>query len=115
MDQATGKPYYFHPVTKETSWTRPWLAPPPPRPPPPGPPPPGSTGGALPSGWQQHMDQATGKQYYFHSVTKETTWTRPAPAPPPPPPPAMQPTLPKASQPPSLPLPTAVTVDRHRF
>mmetsp|Transcript_25073 Transcript_25073/g.58123 ORF Transcript_25073/g.58123 Transcript_25073/m.58123 type:complete len:283 (+) Transcript_25073:57-905(+) len=60
----------------------------------------------LPPNWVEHKDPSTGKTYYYNSVTKETTWTRPGlssstGAPPPPAPPG-GPGTPKAPLPSSL-------------
>jgi hypothetical protein len=34
-------------------------------------------GGALPLGWEEFKDEATGEAYYFHAVRGQTTWERP--------------------------------------
>lgn len=31
----------------------------------------------LPDGWKQVQDAVSGKDYYFHTKTKQTQWTRP--------------------------------------
>jgi len=36
-----------------------------------------SPGGALPSGWSEMYDEASGASYYFNDVTGETSWTAP--------------------------------------
>ncbi|XP_078100998.1 LOW QUALITY PROTEIN: rho GTPase-activating protein 27-like [Sander vitreus] len=65
----------------------------PPSPPPgPAPSPPGSSSGMISpasplrpqDGWQVHTDQDSGKVFYFHPVSKQTTWSNPrGPTPPP--------------------------------
>jgi len=35
---------------------------------------------ALPSPWQEHMDEASGRPYFFNPLTQETTWNSPAAA-----------------------------------
>ena len=35
---------------------------------------------ALPKGWEQVLDKESGRVYYFHSVTRATTWDRPTAA-----------------------------------
>ncbi|CAE7345607.1 NEDD4 [Symbiodinium natans] len=65
----------------------------------------------LPPNWAEHKDPSTGKTYYYNSVTKETTWTRPSSsigAPPPPAPPG-GPGTPKAPLAPSLSGPKPLT------
>jgi alpha-tubulin suppressor-like RCC1 family protein len=47
----------------------------------------------LPPGWKKVKDESSGRSYYYHQETKETSWKRPKPIeenemPPPPPPPA---------------------------
>lgn len=41
------------------------------------PPPPPNDSGALPDGWTEVLDQASGRMYYVHRATHETTWSRP--------------------------------------
>lgn len=74
-DPSSGKVYYCNRVTGESSWTVP-------------------TGGvdvaasapaaapaaaspALPAGWEQAADPASGKQYYFNRATGQTSWEPP--------------------------------------
>lgn len=35
------------------------------------------TSGALPAGWAQTVDPASGATYYYHAATSQTTWIRP--------------------------------------
>jgi len=66
VDPASGKTYYFNPVTRQTSWTLPGAAAPPPPPP------------SMPATrWQEGIDPKTGKKYYMDHVTQTTTWERP--------------------------------------
>jgi hypothetical protein len=43
--------------------------------------------GALPDGWVEYFDKASGRQYYYNVHTKTTTWYKPRKDKPPPPPP----------------------------
>merc|ERR1711935_1181751 len=43
--------------------------------------------GALPHGWLEYIDEASGRPYYFNVHTKVTTWYKPTGGPKPPPPP----------------------------
>ena len=80
VDQNTGKTYYYHTLTKGTRWDRPedydealdkkrsakakkkaTQKPKPKR--------------AI---WKEATDQNSGKTYYFHTITKEVTWIKPA-------------------------------------
>ncbi|XP_068581722.1 rho GTPase-activating protein 27 isoform X2 [Cebidichthys violaceus] len=91
MDQDSGKQFYFHPVTRQTTWSDPRSSPPPPD---------GdldqSTGGeggqlTSPSpllspassqgsaGWDQLMDEASGRFYYHNPTSGATTWSAPEP------------------------------------
>jgi len=64
----------------------------------------------LPPGWKKVKDEASGRHYYYHQATKETSWKRPkqveddAPPPPPPPPPAEE-MPPPPPEPAAAPLP----------
>ena len=40
--------------------------------------PPASAYANLPMGWSATVDEGTGKTYWFHSITNEVTWTKPA-------------------------------------
>ena len=37
----------------------------------------GSQGGALPAGWKEKVDKASGRTYYYHKASKKTQWKRP--------------------------------------
>merc|ERR1719379_1781726 len=63
-DPASGRPYFCNRATGETSWTPPAAQAPAPAPAPMAPPMP--TASALPPGWEQTTDQASGKLYYFN-------------------------------------------------
>ncbi|XP_051275791.1 rho GTPase-activating protein 27 isoform X3 [Dicentrarchus labrax] len=90
-DQESGKVFYFHPVTRQTSWSNPR-----------GPPPPpardmdqskGSEGGQLTSpspllspassqglcGWEQLVDEVSGRFYYYNPASGATSWAAPEP------------------------------------
>ena len=43
--------------------------------------------GALPDGWVEYFDKASGRTYYYNVHTKTTTWYKPRKDKPPPPPP----------------------------
>eukprot|EP00727_Mastigamoeba_balamuthi_P000008 m51a1_g10003 hypothetical protein (1545) ;mRNA; f:80223-85610 len=89
-DPATGRPYYFNPVTRETSWNPPVAEPP------------------LPPGWQKAMDPRTGRVFYIDHNTRQTSWTPPSFAPPPAAVPSLQQPPPQASMPPMSPASPAV-------
>eukprot|EP00658_Telonema_sp_P-2_P080740 TRINITY_DN8100_c0_g1_i8.p1 TRINITY_DN8100_c0_g1~~TRINITY_DN8100_c0_g1_i8.p1 ORF type:complete len:375 (+),score=45.15 TRINITY_DN8100_c0_g1_i8:60-1184(+) len=83
-DPSTGKPYYYN-EAGETRWERPAemdSVPAPVAAPPP-------IGGGR-GEWREVTDQSSGKPYYYNTITKETSWTKPAglsePAPQGPPP-----------------------------
>ena len=42
------------------------------------PPPPAAPPGGLPDGWQEVNDPATGRVYYYHAPTGQSSWSRPA-------------------------------------
>ncbi|KAM9391893.1 rho GTPase-activating protein 27 isoform 2-T2 [Pholidichthys leucotaenia] len=89
-DNDSGKVYYFHPVTKQATWSSPH-----------GPSPPsardvdqsrGREGGQLASpptssaassqdstGWVQQLDEASGRTYYYSRSTGASSWTLPEP------------------------------------
>ncbi|KAM9345722.1 rho GTPase-activating protein 27-like [Symphorus nematophorus] len=90
-DQDSGKPFYFHPVTKQTTWSDPR-----------GPPPPpardvdrsrgGGDGGqrgtspVAPQGsgqgscvWEQLVDEVSGRFYYYDPTSGATSWVAPEP------------------------------------
>lgn len=86
-DQDSGKEFYFHPVTRQTTWTDPRS--------PPSPPPrdmdrsTGSGGGQLTSplpspassqdSWEQLLDEASGRFYYYNPTSGTTSWSAPGP------------------------------------
>jgi outer membrane protein assembly factor BamB len=69
VDKSSGKTYYVHRQTKETTWNRPAEL---------GAQPgvPGVDGGD--SEWKEVIDKNSGRPYYVHRQTKETRWDRPA-------------------------------------
>lgn len=73
-DPTSGHPYFFHAATNETTWVRPKPVDPGP---PPGPPPPSAKSDALPEGWQQATDDASGHVYYWNAGTGERSWVKP--------------------------------------
>ncbi|KAM8845205.1 rho GTPase-activating protein 27 isoform 1-T1 [Spinachia spinachia] len=106
-DRHSGQEFYFHPVTRRTTWSNPKDLPPPLE---------GqldrsksSDGGQrtspLPSpassqdsaGWEQLVDEASGRFYYHNPSSGTTSWAAPEPPPPAPPPGA------PADRPPPLP------------
>uniref|UniRef100_UPI0037E9004C rho GTPase-activating protein 27-like isoform X2 n=1 Tax=Semicossyphus pulcher TaxID=241346 RepID=UPI0037E9004C len=90
-DQDSGKVFYFHPLTRQTTWSDPRSPPSPPsrdmdqsrR----------SEGGQLTSpsplfsptssqgscGWEQLVDDVTGRFYYYNPTSGATSWTPPDP------------------------------------
>ncbi|XP_061906408.1 rho GTPase-activating protein 27-like isoform X2 [Entelurus aequoreus] len=76
-DQESGKVFYFHPVTLQTTWSDP-REPCPPSPADSDPP-----GGLLspPSPqqelWEQLLDQTSGRFYYYNPTSGATSWTAP--------------------------------------
>ncbi|KAE8282661.1 hypothetical protein D5F01_LYC18048 [Larimichthys crocea] len=92
-DQDSGKRFYFHPLTRQTTWSDPH-----------GPPPPpvrdmdqsssrGSDRGQLTSptplfsptssqgscGWEQLVDEVSGRFYYYNPTSGATSWSAPEP------------------------------------
>ncbi|XP_071320072.1 rho GTPase-activating protein 27-like isoform X2 [Trachinotus anak] len=90
-DQDSGKVYYYHPVTRQSTWSDPRS--------PPAPPTgdmdqsKGREGGQLASpspllspassqgscGWEQLVDEVSGRFYYYNPTTRATSWTAPEP------------------------------------
>ncbi|XP_072531286.1 rho GTPase-activating protein 27 isoform X2 [Salminus brasiliensis] len=80
-DQGSGKAFYYHPATQQSSWADP-------RSPPPTT---GMEASALPapvatspalsqsSEWEQLLDETTGRHYYYNHALKQTTWVAPEP------------------------------------
>ncbi|XP_056256528.1 rho GTPase-activating protein 27 isoform X2 [Seriola aureovittata] len=83
-DQDSGKVFYFHPVTRQTTWSDP-------RNPPHMDQSKGREGGQLTSpspllspassqsscGWEQLVDEVSGRFYYYNPTTRATSWTAP--------------------------------------
>nr|XP_046270588.1 rho GTPase-activating protein 12 isoform X2 [Scatophagus argus] len=90
-DQDSGKVFYFHPVTRETTWSDPHGVPPPPardmdqskgieEGQPTSPSPllsPASSQGSC--GWEQLVDEVSGRVYYYNPTSGATSWTIPEP------------------------------------
>ncbi|KAK2894330.1 rho GTPase-activating protein 27-like isoform X2 [Channa argus] len=64
-DQDSGKVFYYHPVTKHTTWSDP-------RSPPAGDMDPSSQGS-----WEQLVDEVSGRFYYYNPTTRATFWAPP--------------------------------------
>ncbi|XP_062293955.1 rho GTPase-activating protein 27-like isoform X2 [Scomber scombrus] len=90
-DQDSGKPFYYHPVTRQTTWSDP-------RSPPPLPAADmdqskGREGGHLTllsssssssssqgsCVWERLLDEASGRFYYYNPITRSTSWSAPEP------------------------------------
>uniref|UniRef100_A0A673GXE2 Rho GTPase-activating protein 27-like n=1 Tax=Sinocyclocheilus rhinocerous TaxID=307959 RepID=A0A673GXE2_9TELE len=86
-DHDSGKEYYYHPATGQSSWSDP-------RSPPAGagmesvtspiPVSTPSSAHSLGSDWEQLLDETTGRHYYYNYALKQTSWTAPEPSEPPP-------------------------------
>ncbi|XP_059204443.1 rho GTPase-activating protein 27 [Centropristis striata] len=85
-DQDSGKTFYFHPVTRQSTWSdpRPGAPAPPPRDPDPSPStltspllsPASSQGSGL---WETLVDDVSGRFYYYNPASGATSWTAPEP------------------------------------
>ena len=64
LDPLSGKTYFYHRTTKETSWEVPLSSS-------------RNTERNFPAGWSAATDQKSGLEYYFHE-SGETTWVRPS-------------------------------------
>ncbi|XP_069381533.1 rho GTPase-activating protein 27 isoform X2 [Paralichthys olivaceus] len=78
-DNDSGKMFYFHPVTRQTTWTDPnsSTAPPAALASPSQLLSPASSQGSC--CWEQLLDEASGRFYYFNLTTRATSWTAPEP------------------------------------
>ncbi|XP_060946897.1 rho GTPase-activating protein 27 isoform X1 [Limanda limanda] len=78
-DHDSGRMFYFHPVTRQTTWTDPHSPTAPPA----------ALASPSPllspassqdsSCWEQLLDEASGRFYYFNPFTRATSWTAPEP------------------------------------
>lgn len=80
VDPSSGKPYYCNRATGESSWTQPAApaAAPVFMPVAPPPAPVAAPQPALPAGWEQAPDPASGKMYFFNRATGQSSWTFPS-------------------------------------
>ncbi|XP_073800440.1 rho GTPase-activating protein 27 isoform X1 [Danio rerio] len=79
-DHDSGKEFYYHPATGQSSWSDP-------RSPQPGAgmesvtaPVPASSPPSARSDWEQLLDEATGRHYYYNHASNKTSWTAPEPS-----------------------------------
>ncbi|XP_057717425.1 rho GTPase-activating protein 27 [Corythoichthys intestinalis] len=71
-DRESGKVFYFHPLTRQSTWTQPCT-------PPPSPPvslssTPSQGGSEI---WEQLMDPISGRNYYYNPASGATSWNVP--------------------------------------
>ncbi|XP_077475132.1 rho GTPase-activating protein 27 isoform X1 [Stigmatopora argus] len=71
-DRESGKTFYFHPLTRQSTWTQPQTPPPSP---------PVSLSPELPQGgaeiWEQLTDPVSGRLYYYDRNSGATSWNAP--------------------------------------
>ncbi|XP_054615009.1 rho GTPase-activating protein 27 [Dunckerocampus dactyliophorus] len=79
-DQDSGKVFYFHPITRQTTWSDP-RGPQPSSPadsdPPEGLLSPASSQASCGSPWEQVLDPTSGRFYYYNPTSGATSWTAP--------------------------------------
>ncbi|XP_051905870.1 rho GTPase-activating protein 27 [Hippocampus zosterae] len=85
-DKESGRVFYFHPLTRQSTWSHPRSPSPQPSSPPvsslvpsaSSPTPSPQSGCEI---WEQLMDQNSGRLYYYNPVSGATSWNAPMPAP----------------------------------